>query len=402
MLGASRAWRASLGTVALVLVLVLLGVGGALLADHAGARSSTVIGSPPSVSFSLPATLWGVLFLAPLLVGLAGYLVRLMMGTGAAASGGSGISVVPALVAVVVVALLLLALLLATFWGGSSIVTLGATGGYDGGPGGQGSGAGGGGNGTGAGGAGSGGGANGTGSGTNGTGSGSGGGANGTNGSGTNGTGSGSGGGPNGTKGNGTGNGTGNSTGGTGGSPPPPHKGGSSYGNNSSAPSSGAGPARGLAFGLPNWLFGAIAALLCVFVGVLAVPGVLSRLVDPRRPGPVSVELKAGPAEARLAFRDARLSIEAGESPRGTIVRLYGRLLGRVGAGVDELASSTAEEIQRTRLAELRVPSERSEAITQMFEEACYSAHPIGPPTAERFVDVLRAVDRDLSVGALR
>ena len=103
------------------------------------------------------------------------------------------------------------------------------------------------------------------------------------------------------------------------------------------------------------------------------------------------------------AFREARKAIEAGGSPRETIVRLYNRLLTAIAGNDLELATSTAEEIRRTRLVALRVAPNRAQAITEMFEEACYSTHPIEPAGVDRFVGTMREVEDDLlTVGAAR
>jgi Domain of unknown function (DUF4129) len=131
----------------------------------------------------------------------------------------------------------------------------------------------------------------------------------------------------------------------------------------------------------------------------------LSRMVDRRRPlapppsAPPAVSPPPGPAEVRSALREAALAIEAGETPRDSIVRMYARLVGRVAPAPDELRTWTAEEIQRNTLADLCVPAARSEELTQIFEEACYSTHPIGPPDANRFVETMRAIERDLFMG---
>jgi len=193
--------------------------------------------------------------------------------------------------------------------------------------------------------------------------------------------------------------GIGNCTGGTGGGSGGSGGTGQSHENNTTAAQKVGEPARGISVGVPNWVFLPLAVALSVAIGVLAIPGVLSRLVDRRvhRPAPPSVTV-VPPAAAGSVFRDARLAIENGEPPRDTIVRLYGRILQRVAPSVEELATSTAEEIRRTQFAALHVSATRSEVITRLFEEARYSTHPIDPPVADRFVETLRAVEQDLAV----
>jgi hypothetical protein len=172
---------------------------------------------------------------------------------------------------------------------------------------------------------------------------------------------------------------------------------GSGGNNTSGTPPRGAAPVRGLSFQVPNWVFLVIAVTLSLVVALLAEPGILRRLFS-RRPSPQdAVPLPPLPADWGAAIQETRLAIERGEVPRESIVRLYGRLLGRVSPSVGDLDASTAEEIQRTRLEPLRVPSERSETITRMFEEARYSTHPIDRPAADRFVATMREVENDLS-----
>jgi hypothetical protein len=385
----------------LVPVLVLLGAGAALLVDPTVSSTSSATGTSPPISISLPPALWGALFLAPVLVGFAGFVLRGIFGSDSAAIFAGERRGVGVVVLVVAVTLLLFGPLLTTLWSGTSEVTIrdgGGSGPFDGGTGTSGS------NGTG--GSGTGGhDGNGTDNGTSGTGNGTGGQGNGTGAGGGNGTG-GSGGGSSGGGGNGSRSNDTNTTNGTGGSgigghgPPGGHGNGTGSANNSTGLLAGTHPPGAVSVGIPNWVLLVVAVGLSAVVGVLAIPGVLSRLLDRRRRS--SALGTAERAEVRAVFRDARLAIERGESPRDAIVRLYGRLIGRIVPVSSDLAASTAREIQRTRLAQLHVLPERSEAITLMFEEACYSAHPIGPASVDRFVETLRSVDLDLSVGATR
>ncbi len=357
MAGGGRALRRSAGTVALLLIIVLLALGGALLAGHA-----PVLGRPSgsAVTFSLPTAIWGLLFLGPLLIGFAAYVVRWALTSPASVPTRVGASLAVA----AVVGLALSGIAFSVNWTGASAVTLGDTGSGPGNGtatnGGHGAAGGSPGNST-----------------PNGTGTPSPGQNNTT-------TQNSSGGGSS----NGTGNGTGSKTGG--------HGGGGRYGtNNSSLGSASPTPGGGLV--ISNWAFLGIAVGLSAVVAVLAVPGMLGRLLDRRRRAPAPIGLAVtSPTLARLAVREARLAIEAGESPREAIVRLYARLIGRVAPRGDDLAASTAEEIQRNRLEALRVPPARSAELTQMFEVACYSSHPIGRPDADRFVETMRAVERDL------
>jgi hypothetical protein len=354
----------SLGTWALLLVFALLGAGAALLAGHAPAIRT---GTTGGLQLEIPSAIWAVLFLAPLLVGFTAYVVRWAITSPAGVPARVGVSVgVAALVAI-----LLVGMLFTANWNGQTKVTVGASG------------------------------TNGSGTSgptgpahnaSNGT-------SNNTTGSNTTGNGT-SGSGGNGLGGNGTTNGS-STTGNT------SHEGngsrGSGRGNNTTGTLPVAtAPTGGASFDVSNIIFLFIAGGLSAVVAVLALPGIIERLVD-RRPrsyaGLVDVGPPPGAAEVRSALREAALAIEAGETPRESIVRLYGRLVGWVSPHPNDLTAATAQEIQRTRLRELRVAPARSEALTRLFEEACYSDHPIGGPDASRFVETMRAVERDLYLG---
>ncbi len=371
MPGRGRALRTSVGTLVLLLVIVLLAVGGGLLA---GAAPVLGVAHGSQVALNIPGSIWGLLFLSPLLIGFAAYVVRWAVSSPASGPVRAGACVAVA----VLVGLLLTGIAFQVNWGGTTSVGVGPTSqtGSGGAPGSNHTSTG-----------------NSTGNSTNST--------NSTNGNGTSGNGgSGSGNrtGNNTTNSGGDPNGTGNN--GTGGTGHPPTGGGAGgSGSLGSTGSSGSGGASSLQ--VANWAFLAIALGLCVLVGVLSIPGVLGRLLDrapPRRE--VALAPPVGSlSEARVALREARVAIEAGENARETIVRLYGRLVGRLAPAGEDLSTSTAQEIERNRLAALKVPPARSQALTQMFEEACYSSHPIDRPAADRFVETMRAVEHDLYVG---
>ncbi|HTW77507.1 MAG TPA: DUF4129 domain-containing protein [Thermoplasmata archaeon] len=353
----------SLGTWALLLVFALLGAGAALLAGHAPAIRT---GTQGGLQLAIPSSIWAVLFLAPLLVGFTAYVVRWAITSPAGMPARVGVSVAVA----ALVAMLLIGLLFTANWNGQTQVTVGPSGT----------------NGSGASGP--------TGTGHNGTTT------NNTTGNTSTGNGTSGGGGGSGPGGNGSTNGsstTGNSS----------HEGNGSRGGGRGNNTTGTlpvatAPTGGASFDVSNILFLFIAGGLSAVVAVLALPGIIERIVDRRPRSYASLVDLGGPpgaAEVRSALREAALAIEAGETPRESIVRLYGRLVGWVSPHPNDLTAATAQEIQRTRLRELRVAPARSEALTRLFEEACYSDHPIGGPDATRFVETMRAVERDLYLG---
>lgn len=346
---------------ALLLVFALVGIAAALLLGDApspatGASSGEVT---TGLSLQLPDTIVAVLFLGPLLVGLVCYVIRWALGSPA----GSAVRVATSVAVVVVVAVLLLAVYYGTNWGGTSEVAWGSTGSGTGprGSGGAYS------NST-------------LGNGTNTSGN------SGHNTTGNNGT-SGSGGssGP-GKTGKGGGKGTGH--------------GGNTSSNNSTSSSRVMAPRSGASYSAPNWAFLVVAALVSVSVGFYAVPGMRERSPrgGNRRIGGSGSEDGApdGAPPRRVSLDGSVLTIKDGETPRESIVRLYGHLLDRVEEAPERLSASTAEEIQQTRLQELQVPTQSASDLTHIFEEACYSEHPIASTDADRFVATVQAIAHDL------
>jgi hypothetical protein len=278
------------------------------------------------------------------------------------ASGGTAITARGALTAIIVVAVLLLGVVwilhLPPDRAYSEYGNLSGSGGTGGTGGHGGSGSGGsGGNGTG--GAGGHGGSNGTGGGKNGTG-GSGG---------SNGTGSG-----NGT--NGSGNGTGGKGGGGGGSTNGSGGGGGGGRSNGTATSTAAYTPPPYA----AWPVYAAAVGGLLFVGALVVPELSSRWGHrrgpPDPPAPPS-PIGAGAAAARV-FAEARKSLADASEPRGVIVNLYAQLMGRLEPRFEIPNSRTPDEIRRAHLIPLGVRAEVAGHLTRVFEEACYSSHPLG------------------------
>ncbi|HYA10489.1 MAG TPA: DUF4129 domain-containing protein [Thermoplasmata archaeon] len=161
----------------------------------------------------------------------------------------------------------------------------------------------------------------------------------------------------------------------------------------------GLGPASSV--GLPAWSLLLTAAGLSAAVGLLAVPGALALLVGRRRRGrrrgsDGDEATAADRQEARDAIAEAARAIDRGDDPRATIVRLYMRLLVRFGPKLGEVGPLTPEEIRALVLDPLHVRRDASEALTRLFEEARYSAHPMGSEAAERCRVAFGTVESDL------
>lgn len=187
--------------------------------------------------------------------------------------------------------------------------------------------------------------------------------------------------------------------------PGPPKGGGGGTGNSSgcpncspSSPKNATAPA--ISFVIGPWVLLALLLGLGTLVAALAVPGVISRLVDrgPRpTPAPGEEVHEEARAETRAALAEAGAALGRGDDPRTTIVRLYVRLLEEIAPRIGDVAPLTADEIQRGFLVRLGVSGPASEALTRLFEEARYSTHPLGPHDAGRCRSALERVELDLA-----
>lgn len=170
-------------------------------------------------------------------------------------------------------------------------------------------------------------------------------------------------------------------------SPPPPHGG---SGNSSPAPVPGT-----TIFKVTAWMGIAIALGLTGLVALLALPGVIGRVVGgaPRSPRSPPVDR----ARVREAVAEAGSAIDRGEDARETIVRLYVRLLGVLEPRFAGVPYLTAGEIRTAVLERLGVQPHAAHELTLLFEEARYSTHPMGPEAAGRCRAVFGIVQADLS-----
>ncbi len=158
-------------------------------------------------------------------------------------------------------------------------------------------------------------------------------------------------------------------------------------------------PLFGASLHLPGWALVAFIVGLCAVAGVVAVPGVLSALIDrrPKGPGGGGDAAREVRNAAQQALAEASQALSAGADPRATIVRLYQRLIATLVPKVAQLDQLTAEEIRTVVLAGLRVRPDAAEALTRLFEEARYSTHPMGADAADRCRQALTLVVADLA-----
>jgi hypothetical protein len=174
--------------------------------------------------------------------------------------------------------------------------------------------------------------------------------------------------------------------------PAPPHNNTTSNTTNGTGTPLG-GATAGTFWSIPAW---AVAVGVAAVVGLGAVVGWLS-LRPERGSGPKPPPLTADP-EARAALSAAAGDLERGADPRTVILRLYARLLSRVGPWTGDLAPWTPEEIRVGNLAAIGLSGPSVEALTRLFEEARYSSHAMGPEAANRAVQAIRLIEREIDL----
>lgn len=148
---------------------------------------------------------------------------------------------------------------------------------------------------------------------------------------------------------------------------------------------------------LPAWLPFALLIAVILVVVVVAVPLTRRYLAErregaaPRKAVPVTV-----PPGVREALVQASTELDLGGDPRMVILALYGELLLRLQPVVGGVETNTPEEIRATHLVRLQVRPKAANTLTRLFEEARYSAHPMGAKESERAREALRDALADL------
>ena len=183
--------------------------------------------------------------------------------------------------------------------------------------------------------------------------------------------------------------------------------GGSSGGNTSTNNTTTAPPPFGgvggpggriaLFSGVPGWVPFVILGVIVVLVVVVGIPQARRYLAELRAEGaekhPATAEVPAG---MRAALARASSELDLGSDPRVVILALYAAMLGHLQPMVDDLGTSTPEEIRVAHLVRLGVRPEAARTLTRLFEEARYSSHPMGPRESARAQDAVRATLDDL------
>jgi Domain of unknown function (DUF4129) len=176
-----------------------------------------------------------------------------------------------------------------------------------------------------------------------------------------------------------------------------PHSPGNTTGLN------GSGNGTGFHFGgagvnLPAWVGYAAVLAIAVVAGVFLVPYMLVRAEVRRR----HTDGGEPAREAQKALQEALTRLESAgpADARATIVALYAHLLLLVGPRLGTVESRTPREIQRDSIESLGLRSRVARDLTETFEEARYSGHPMTQESVERARMALTEAISDLAESA--
>lgn len=148
---------------------------------------------------------------------------------------------------------------------------------------------------------------------------------------------------------------------------------------------------------VPAWV--GIVGLVAVAVGaaVLLVPALVSR-VEHRRRDHDTVEGGTRAAQRALVETLKRLGSTDASDARAAILALYARLLVLVGPRLGPVESRTPGEICRSVTDSLGVRPRVARDLTDTFEEARYSSHPMSPDQVVRARAALAEAVADLAL----
>lgn len=154
---------------------------------------------------------------------------------------------------------------------------------------------------------------------------------------------------------------------------------------------------------VPGW--GIYVAVLAgvALVAVVAVPIWLAS----RARGEVDVPGRSRAALVRQAREEiaatlARLESDPNADPRALIEALYAKLLGTLEPKVEHLGPKTAREVEALAVAQLSLPRAAARELTDVFEEARYSTHPVTRNDADRARSALGRILAALDAGGAR
>lgn len=149
---------------------------------------------------------------------------------------------------------------------------------------------------------------------------------------------------------------------------------------------------------VPGWVPFVILGIVVLVVVLVGVPQTRRYLTERREAGAVR---RASTARASTGMREvlsrAAAGLDVGEDPRVVILALYAAMLQQLQPMVDNIGTSTPEEIRVAHLVRLGVRPEAARTLTRLFEEARYSTHPMGPAEGARAQEAVRATLDDLA-----
>ena len=139
-----------------------------------------------------------------------------------------------------------------------------------------------------------------------------------------------------------------------------------------------------------------IFAVVVISIYIFALSSrILPAFLDAVRGGEPTRERRR--LEAASAVRRTLLDLETGTDFRTAVMACYQRMCSLLAArGVARQEALTAREIERLALAELGLSQGSVDDLTNLFEEARYSTHEIGPRQRDRAVDCLTSIRREL------
>ena len=130
---------------------------------------------------------------------------------------------------------------------------------------------------------------------------------------------------------------------------------------------------------VPGWVPFLVLGFVVLLVGVVGVPLTRQYIADRRESG-AARRRSLGPVSAgmREALTRASSDLDLGGDPRVVILALYASMLLQLQPMVDDIGTSTPEEIRATHLVRLGVRPEAARTLTRLFEEARVLGAPDG------------------------
>ena len=144
--------------------------------------------------------------------------------------------------------------------------------------------------------------------------------------------------------------------------------------------------------GLAVWIGLGLLVIFAIAVAAPLAAVMTNRREEEPEPEPASHAVRKVFAEALAEL----VTPEEPTDPRRIMVRLYARLLERVGPSIDNLEAATPREIERACVQQLHIDPATSARLRHLFEQARYSTLPFGPAEVEEAREALSAVLAEL------